>query len=84
MGRRISPPNPVLTAADTSVPVEEIASFIGHSGRSVSALRPVGICEFYGRRVSCIAQFGLISAGVDVEGVGMSGASLAVVERKTV
>ena len=82
IGKRISPPNPTLTAADTSVPVEEINSMIGKTGRSISPLRPVGICEFDGRRVSCVAQFGMVEAGVPVEGVGMSGTNLAVVEKK--
>jgi len=82
IGRRISPPNPVLTSADTSVPVEEMAILIGQTGRSISPLRPVGICVFDGRRVSCVAEFGMVDAGVMVEGVGMKGSNLAVVEKK--
>ncbi len=83
IGKRIAPPNPTLTAADTSVPIEEINSLIGRTGRTVSPLRPVGICEFNGRRVSCVAQFGMVEAGVTVEGVGLSGTNLAVEEKKT-
>lgn len=81
IGKRISPPNPMLTSADTSVPIEEINSLIGRTGRSLSPLRPVGICEFDGRRVSCVAQFGMVDAGATVEGVGMTGTNLAVVEK---
>jgi membrane-bound serine protease (ClpP class) len=81
-GRRIAPPNPTLTAADTSVPVEEINALIGRTGRAISTLRPVGVCEFDGRRVSCVAQFGMIDADATVEGVGVSGTNLAVVEKK--
>ncbi len=82
MGKRIAPPNPILTTADTSVPIEQINALIGKSGRSLSPLRPVGICEFDGARVSCVAQFGMIEAGVTVEGVGVTGTNLAVVEKK--
>ena len=82
IGRMIAPPNPQLTSEDTSVPVEEIQSMIGHTGTCVSPLRPVGICEFNGRRVSCVAQFGMIDAGATVEGVGMTGSNLTVAEKK--
>lgn len=83
IGRRIAPPNPELTSADTSVPVEEIEGHVGQLGRTLSPLRPVGICEFNGRRISCVAEFGMVEAGVEVEGVGIKGSNLSVVEKKT-
>ncbi len=82
IGRVIAPPNPTLTIDDTSVPVREITGMIGATGTAVSTLRPVGICEFNGRRVSCVAKFGMIDADAAVEGVGMSGSNLEVVEKK--
>ncbi|MFH1110167.1 MAG: hypothetical protein V1790_13375 [Planctomycetota bacterium] len=82
VGRRIAPPNPVLTPRDTSVPVEEISRFVGQTGRTLSPLRPVGICEFQGRRVSCIAEFGMLDVGVTVEGLRVVSGQLAVQERK--
>lgn len=82
IGRRIAPPNPVLTIKDTGVPVEELGKLVGQVGRSVSTLRPVGICEFDGRRVSCVAEFGMVEADVTVEGTGIKGSNLVVVERK--
>ncbi len=82
VGRRVAPPNPVATVRDTSVPVEEISRYIGRTGKVVSSLRPVGICEFDGRRVSCIAEFGMLEAGAVVEGVRAVGGQLAVEEKK--
>jgi len=82
IGKLIAPPNPVITSADTSVPVEEINALIGVTGQAVSVLRPVGICEFNGRRISCVARFGMIEPGTEVEGVGMTGTNLAVIEKK--
>jgi len=81
-GKLIAPPNPVLTTDDTTVPVEQINALIGAAGRSVSTLRPVGICEFDGHRVSCVAQFGMIEPGVEVQGIGISGTNLSVAEKK--
>ncbi len=82
MGRRIAPPNPVISSADTTVPIEELNRLIGRAGRTATPLRPVGICEFGGKRVSCIAEFGMLDAGVVVEGVRIAGANLAVQEKK--
>lgn len=78
IGRRIAPPNPVLTVADTSVPVEELRSLIGRTGRAVSPLRPVGLCEFDGRRISCVAELGIVESGTEVVGVGITSGNLAV------
>ncbi len=83
VGRRIAPPNPLLTTNNTSVPIEALTRLVGQTGRSQTPLRPVGICEFNGKRVSCIAEFGMIEAGVTVEGVRISGSNLAVQEKKT-
>ena len=83
IGRRIAPPNPTLTTDDTSIPIEELGRLVGQTGRSETPLRPVGICEFNGKRVSCITAFGMIEAGATVEAVGISGANLAVQEKKS-
>jgi len=81
IGRRIAPPNPKLTSADHSLPVDELMSLVGQEGRCVSPLRPVGICDFGGRRVSCVCEFGMLEAGTTVEGVGVKGGNLAVIEK---
>lgn len=80
IGKRIAPPNPQLTLEDTSIPVEELQSFVGQTGVSKTPLRPVGICEFNGKRVSCVAEFGMIDTGTTVEGLQRKGANLTVRE----
>lgn len=82
IGRRIAPPNPTFSPLDTSVPIADLSRYLGKTGRSVSPLRPVGICEFDGRRISCIAEFGILDAGVAVEGIRISGGDLTVREKK--
>ncbi|MGB0716426.1 MAG: hypothetical protein ACPGXK_11135 [Phycisphaerae bacterium] len=81
VGRQIAPPNPVLSSADSAVPVDSLSTLVGQSGKSISPLRPVGICSFNGRRISCVAKFGTIDADVDVEGVGIEGSNLQVAPR---
>lgn len=78
IGRRIAPPNPTLTAADVGSEAARAREFIGRTGRSLSSLRPVGICEFSGARLSCVAESGMIDASVEVIGVGLAGMNLMV------
>lgn len=77
VGRRISPPNPTLTAQDR-LPVSDLRTLVGRTGRSVTLLRPVGMCEFDGKRVECMAEYGVIEAGVSVEAVGLSDRTVVV------
>lgn len=81
-GRRVAPPNPVLTDRDTSVDVSTLRALVGRAGRAVSTLRPVGICDFDGRRIPCVAESGMIEPGTDVEGVSVIGGNLAVRPRR--
>ncbi|HOA74997.1 MAG TPA: NfeD family protein [Phycisphaerae bacterium] len=77
IGRRISPPNPTLTAEDR-LPVSDLQKLLGTSGRAVTILRPVGTCEFNGRRVECKAESGLIEAGTEVQAVRLSDRTVVV------
>lgn len=70
-GDRLAPPNPSLTEKDRSFDAGEYSSFIGVSGVAVTHLRPIGVCEFNGRRVQCRAESGMIDAGTGVVGIGM-------------
>lgn len=78
IGRKIAPPNPILTNADVGVPVEELSELIGKTGTTTTPLHPVGICEFDGKRISCVAQFGSVEAGVPVVGIKLRSGNLAV------
>lgn len=77
IGRRMVPPNP--TSNDNgAAATEELRGLIGRSGMAVSALRPAGTCEFDGQRVSCVAELGIVEAGVEVVGIGIKSGNLAV------
>lgn len=74
IGRRMSPPNPELTEADR-LPVHTV---LGTIGQSVTVLRPVGTCEFAGKRLECMAESGFIERGVKVEAIGLSDRTVLV------
>jgi len=79
VGRRIAPPNPTLTEEDTAgVRLAELQPLVGQVGQSLTPLRPVGTCEFNGRRVECVAEMGMIERGTTVEAVGIRNRTLVV------
>ncbi|HOB75191.1 MAG TPA: NfeD family protein [Phycisphaerae bacterium] len=77
VGRRISPPNPVLTEEDR-LPAKDLERLIGRMGRSLTPLRPVGMCLFDDQRVECVSEAGMIAANVEVEGIRLSDRTLVV------
>ncbi len=77
IGRRISPPNPVLTDSDR-MPVEELKQMIGTIGRTLTPLRPVGTCLFDGRRLECTSEHGMLTANVEVECIRLADRTLVV------
>jgi len=78
MGKHLAPPNPESSSGRTSADVEALRSLIGKRGRAVTPLRPVGVCEFDGRRVSCVTGMGMMEKDSTVEGCGLSGRDLIV------
>ncbi len=80
IGRLIVPPNPVYTERDLGADLDSLRATVGQSGRSLSPLRPVGTCEFDGRRVQCVCESGMIDAGKTVRAIGLKGRDLEVTE----
>jgi len=76
VGRRISPPNPVLTERDRMP--EDMKRFIGQVGRTATLLRPVGMCIFDGQRVECASEQGVIGPGVEVRAIQLVDRTLSV------
>ena len=79
IGKLIAPDNPRVTARDVGVELTKMQEMVGRTGRSLSPLRPSGICEIDGQRFPCVAEIGMIESGVDVRVIGIKGSNLAVV-----
>jgi len=77
----LAPPNPEAAASVHEADVE-LAALIGAQGTALSPLRPVGMCEFGGKRVSCVAESDMIDAGERVVGVGIVVSNLEVRKAK--
>lgn len=70
-GKHLAPPNPVLTDKDRAYDRSGAQACLGQDGRAVTPLRPVGLCEFSGRRIQCVAESGMIETGAEVTGVDL-------------
>ncbi len=77
IGKRISPPNPELKEEDR-LPLASLREVIGQRGRAVTLLRPVGICDFRGRRLECKAEQNVIAKGAEVEAIGLADRTVVV------
>lgn len=78
IGRRISPPNPVLTAEDAGGRPDLLQPLIGQVGTTLTPLRPVGECRFGTQRVECVSESGMVESGTTVQAVGISNMTLVV------
>lgn len=77
-GRAIMMSKPNRSKGDGIPDGQELLSLMNRRGISQSKLRPVGICEFDGRRVECVAESGLIDNGKSVRVVHVEGMRVTV------
>jgi membrane-bound ClpP family serine protease len=78
IGKRIAPVNRVADHEDRVNTTALLEPLVGKFGRALSPLRPVGLCEFGGRRVECVAELGMIEVESCVEATGIRGSALMV------
>ena len=71
---------PEDTQGDGVPDADELSSFLGRVGRVQAVLHPVGLCDFSGRRVECVAESGYVERGKSVEVIAVQGAQLTVRE----
>ena len=71
---------PKDTQGDGVPDADELSSFMGRVGRVQAVLRPVGLCDFSGRRVECVAEGGYVECGKSVEVIAVEGTQLTVRE----
>lgn len=79
IGRRIAPPNREVRTDDSLMHADgQMRGLLGQTGVTVTPLRPVGACEFAGRRVECLAESGMIDRDTRVVAIDVQGQSLVV------
>lgn len=78
VGRKMAPPNPVVSTEDTGNEDARLKPMLGRVGVALTTLRPVGTCEFDGERLPCVAEYGMIERGTEVTAVRIHGRGFAV------
>jgi membrane-bound serine protease (ClpP class) len=58
--------------------VEELEALLGKKAIVLSPLRPVGMCDFAGTRLECVAESGYVEKGKTVEVIKVEGTQLTV------
>ncbi len=68
---RLTPP--FRKQGDALSDLGQAGRFLGRTGRALTPLRPVGMCEFENQRVECVAENGYVEKGASVEMVRVEG-----------
>jgi membrane-bound ClpP family serine protease len=77
-GRRVLLAPPVRQRGDAISDALELSELLGRTGRVLTTMRPVGMCEFDGRRVECVAEGGYVQKDKKVKVIGVDGTQVTV------
>lgn len=77
-GRDVILSGPVRERGDAIPDTAELLKLLGQVGRVLTPLRPVGTCDFSGRRVECVAEAGYVQKGATVKVIRVEGTQLTV------
>ena len=72
----LSPPAPATGTAITDA--AELEQLIGRAGRVLTTMRPVGMCDFDGRRVECVAESGYLRKDNKIKVIRVDGTQVTV------
>ncbi len=68
---RLAPPR--RRRGDAISDTDELAELLGRTGRVLTPLRPVGICEFDRRRVECVSESGYVEKDKQITVIRVEG-----------
>jgi len=77
-GKNITLTPPKRQQGDAIPDAPELKKMLGSVGLVIAPLRPVGICDFSGQRIECVAETGYVDKGEKVKVIHVQGAQLTV------
>ena len=72
-GRAVTLLPPDRPMGDGVPDAEQLRRLLGARGTVLTPLRPVGVCDFSGKRIECVAESGYVDKGVSVEVIRVQG-----------
>ena len=77
-GKQMMLAPPVRARGDAISDTPELARLLGRMGRVVTPMRPVGMCDFDGHRIECVAESGYVEKDKIVTVIRVEGTQATV------
>ncbi len=77
-GQRVLLMPPVRQRGEAVSDAPELSQLVGAMGRVLTTMRPVGMCDFEGRRVECVAESGFVPRDRKVRVIHVDGTQVTV------
>jgi membrane-bound serine protease (ClpP class) len=77
-GKSVTLSPPQRRQGDAVPDTDELKDMLGAEGVVLSTLRPVGMCDFSGRRIECVAERGYVEKGKKVKIISVESTQLKV------
>jgi membrane-bound serine protease (ClpP class) len=77
-GKRVLLTPPQQTQGTAIPDTEELKGLLGMTGTVITTMRPVGMCDFSGRRIECVAEGGYVKKGEQVKVISVESTQVKV------
>jgi membrane-bound serine protease (ClpP class) len=77
-GKSVTLEGPERDKGDAIPDTPDLAKMLGETGVVISPLRPVGMCDFDGERLECVAETGYVEKDVTIKVIRVEGTQLTV------
>jgi membrane-bound serine protease (ClpP class) len=77
-GKSVTLSPPERQQGDAIRDASEIKGLLGKIGTVITPLRPVGMCEFSGQKVECVAESGYVDKGKKIKVINVQSTQLTV------
>jgi len=79
-GKTVTLDGPKKTRGEGVPDAEHLSTLLGKTAIVISPLRPVGMCDFEGAKLECVAESGYVEKGKTVKVIKVDGTQLTVRE----